>query len=126
MNIKSAASCPPFGAVVRFWMRPEPPPVEEASSHGYVPEKSMGKLKVRSRSDARGGGHGDRAVVTIAHSRVRRMREHKSAYHQKRAESKNEVFLHHEIFWLVNHRSVKNAQAERTEKDSLTQPIPLF
>jgi hypothetical protein len=25
-------------------MRPAPPPVEEASSHGYVPEKSMGKF----------------------------------------------------------------------------------
>jgi hypothetical protein len=38
------------------------------------------------------------------------MREHKSAYDQERANEEKKVFLHHEIFWLMDHESVKNSQ----------------
>jgi hypothetical protein len=41
-KIRSAGSCPPFGAVVRFCILP---PDELALSQVYVPENNIGKLE---------------------------------------------------------------------------------
>ena len=44
-NVRSHGSWLPLGAVQRFCTSPFPPPVEDDSSQGYVPEKSIGKLE---------------------------------------------------------------------------------